>query len=57
MKTFLLMIWLYQGGPEMIFEVESCEVGYQWWKQAVLWADRSGIDRGGPGYLCDGEGR
>jgi hypothetical protein len=53
MKTFLLMIWLYQGGPEMMFEVESCEVGYQWWLQALLWADRSGIDRGGPGYLCD----
>ena len=52
MDAFVLTVWLTAGSAEATMLVPTCRVGREWYQQAVLWAERSGIDPSGPGWLC-----
>lgn len=52
LQAFVLSIQLYRGAQILTFMVPSCQVGEMWYREALKWAERSHVPRGGPLFVC-----
>jgi len=52
MKTFVLVMSLYSGGPIVEVPVDDCKAGVAWIHEAWDWAKRAGMSETGPMYVC-----
>lgn len=49
---YILVIWLMKGGPDLQLNVPTCDVAEPWYRAALAWAERSGVDITQPGFMC-----